>query len=75
MQIRAALLALVRYPDAIPLHLDFGRAIITARNQMELGFHSSSRSFWTRRRLGSFFPVPVTILVAGLTIFSRHFPP
>jgi hypothetical protein len=70
MQVRVAVLALIRNADLIH-HLNFCSAIITASNQMEFRFDSAAgallawRWFW--------LPFPVGILVTGLAIFSGHF--
>ena len=72
MQIRIAILAFVGNLNLIH-HLNFSSAVITARNQMELGFNSSCGSLRTRRRFRLF--LPISCHISGLVIFSRHFTP
>ncbi len=72
MQIRAAVLALIRDSDLIH-YLNFRGAIVAARDQVELGLDSSSGPFGARRWLR--LSLPVGIHIAGLTIFSGHFNP
>ena len=75
MQIRPAILALIRDTDAFH-HLNLGCAIVAAGNQVKFRFYPSSRSFGPRRRFWLSFPVgSVGIHVAGLTVFSGHFHP
>jgi hypothetical protein len=72
MQIRITILAFIGYLHLIH-HLNFGSAVVAARNQMEFGFDSSCSSFGTRRRLRLFLSIRRHI--PGLIIFSRHFTP
>ena len=72
MKVRAAILALLRNADMIR-HLNFGGAIVAARDQVELRFDPPARSSLARRRFWLSFPVG--ILISGLTIFSRHIHP
>jgi len=72
MKVRAAILALLRNADMIR-HLNFGGAIVAARDQVELRFDPPARPSLARRRF--WFSFPVGILISGLTIFSRHIHP
>jgi hypothetical protein len=70
MQISSAFVALVRNANFVH-QLNFWGAIVAAGDQVEFCLDSSTGSFLTRWRFWLSFPV--SIHIAGLSVFSGHF--
>jgi len=72
VEIRSTVLALVGSLDLIR-DLNLRGAVVASCDQMETRLDAATRAPGARRRFG--FPFAVTILIAGLTIFSIHCSP
>jgi hypothetical protein len=72
MQISSAIAAFVGDLNLLR-DLNFGSAVITARNHVKSSFYTAAGSFNPRWRFRSRFAL--SVLITGLTILSAHFPP